>query len=104
MPQCAVIGWPGQVGHSSWAALSQTVKTKSSRGASSPSNSLQLFERSPSIGWPRSSSSSSAIGWTAPWGRLPALKARKRPAPSRSRIASARMLRAELPVQRKSVS
>ena len=30
MPQCAVIGWPGQTGQTSLAALSQTVKTKSS--------------------------------------------------------------------------
>ena len=33
MPQCAVIGWPGQTGHASPAALSQTVKTKSIFGA-----------------------------------------------------------------------
>ena len=29
-PQCAVMGWPGQYGHISPAALSQTVNTKSS--------------------------------------------------------------------------
>jgi hypothetical protein len=28
IPQWAVIGWPGQTGHISLAALSQTVKTK----------------------------------------------------------------------------
>ena len=27
-PQCALMGWPGQVGQTSAAALSQTVKTK----------------------------------------------------------------------------
>src|SRR5688572_13271433 len=32
MPQWAVIGCPGQTGHTSWAALSQTVNTKSSGG------------------------------------------------------------------------
>ncbi len=31
-PQCAVIGWPGQNGHTSLAALSQTVNTKSKCG------------------------------------------------------------------------
>ena len=36
MPQCAVIGCPGQKGHCSLAALSHTVKTKSSFGASGP--------------------------------------------------------------------
>ena len=33
MPQCAVIGWPGQTGQVSPAASSQTVKTKSIRRA-----------------------------------------------------------------------
>ena len=33
-PQCALMGWPGQVGQTSAAALSQTVKTKSMCGAS----------------------------------------------------------------------
>ncbi len=32
-PQCAVIGWPGQTGQTSPAALSQTVMTKSSGAA-----------------------------------------------------------------------
>ena len=45
MPQCAVIGWPGQTGHASAAASSQTVKTKSSLGASGRANSVQLLER-----------------------------------------------------------
>jgi hypothetical protein len=47
MPQCAVIGCPGQTGHGSLAALSQTVKTKSSFGASGPENSFQLLDRNP---------------------------------------------------------
>ena len=46
-PQCAVIGWPGQTGQASPAALSQTVKTKSMRGAPGAANSSQLFERKP---------------------------------------------------------
>ena len=29
-PQCALMGCPGQIGHTSWAALSQTVKHKNS--------------------------------------------------------------------------
>ena len=33
MPQCAVMGWPGQIGQVSRAALSQTVITMSSAGA-----------------------------------------------------------------------
>src|SRR3546814_4152932 len=39
---------------------------------------------------------------SSPLGWLPALNERKRPSPSRWRIASARMLRAELPVHRNS--
>ena len=50
MPQCAVIGWPGQTGQLSPAALSQTVNTKSITGASGAANSSQLFERMPSVG------------------------------------------------------
>ena len=46
-PQCAVIGCPGQTGQGSFAALSQTVKTKSSFGASGAENSFQLFDRNP---------------------------------------------------------
>src|SRR3546814_10012084 len=41
-------------------------------------------------------------GWTSPLGWLPALNDLKRPSPSRLRIASAMMERAELPVQRNS--
>jgi len=36
MPQWPLIGWPSQAGHSSLAAWLQTVKTKSSGGASGP--------------------------------------------------------------------
>ena len=45
VPQCAVIGWPGQNGQVSPAALSQTVNTKSSGGAPGLANSFQDFER-----------------------------------------------------------
>ena len=45
MPQCAVIGWPGQTGQVSSAASSQTVKTKSISGAPGAANSFQSFER-----------------------------------------------------------
>src|SRR5260370_1029453 len=49
-PQCAVIGCPGQMGHISWAALSQTVKTKSIFGAPGLANSSQLLLHKPSVG------------------------------------------------------
>jgi hypothetical protein len=49
MPQCAVIGWPGQNGQVSPAALSQTVKTKSSGGAPATANSFHDFERSSEV-------------------------------------------------------
>src|ERR1700727_2030765 len=39
MPQCAVMGWPGQSGQTSCAALSHTVKTKCSGGQSGLENS-----------------------------------------------------------------
>src|ERR1700739_3257571 len=48
-PQCAVMGWPGQTGHTSLAALSQTVKTKSSFGAPCFANSSQSLLRRPFI-------------------------------------------------------
>ena len=50
MPQCSVIGWPGHTGQLSPAALSQTVNMKSITGASGATNSVQLFERTPSVG------------------------------------------------------
>ena len=49
MPQCAVIGWPGQTGQASPAALSQTVNTKSSAGAPGLANSSHDFERKPDV-------------------------------------------------------
>ena len=49
MPQCAVMGWPGQAGQTSPAASSQTVMTKSSFGASGRANSSQDFERNPPV-------------------------------------------------------
>jgi hypothetical protein len=39
------MGWPGQNGHVSPAALSQTVNMKSSGGASGFANSFHDFER-----------------------------------------------------------
>ena len=48
-PQCAVIGWPGHNGQTSFAALSQTVKTKSIFGASGFANSSQLLLRKPAV-------------------------------------------------------
>src|SRR5260221_7916177 len=80
-PQCAVIGRPGQNGHASPAALSQTVNTKSREGAAGPANSSQLLLPRTAVDsciWP---SSSSAIGGTAPSGWLPALQPRNRPRP-----------------------
>jgi hypothetical protein len=43
-PQRAVIGWPGHTGQISPAALSQTVKAKSSGGAHGLANSFHDFE------------------------------------------------------------
>ena len=50
MPQCAVTGLPGQIGHTSPAALSQTVMMKSSGGAPGLANSSQDFDRRSSVG------------------------------------------------------
>jgi hypothetical protein len=72
IPQCAVIGWPGQIGQVSPAALSQTVNTKSMKGA------------------------------TRPFGWLPALYAQNFPPPILLRTASAMIDRAEFPVHRNS--
>jgi hypothetical protein len=99
-PQCAVIGLPGHTGQTSPAAWSQTVNTKSITGASGRTNSSQLLLRSPSVRKPSFSSSSTASGCTLPLGKLPALKPLKRPFPQCSTSTSARVLRAELPVQR----
>src|SRR5262249_54515695 len=100
-PQCAVIGLPGQNGHGPPAALSQTVKTKSSGVAAGPLKSSQLFERKPLTSKLSLRRRSNVQGCTCPLGRLPAEKARKFPWPSRFRMASAMIERAELPVQRK---
>jgi len=63
------------------AARSQTVNTKSSRGAPADANSPQLLLRRPSIGRRFRSSVSRARSCTLPWGWLPALNALKRPLP-----------------------
>ena len=55
-PQCAVMGCPGHTGQTSFAALSQTVKTKSSGGAPGCANSSQLLLRGPLAGMWASSS------------------------------------------------
>src|SRR5580704_10403626 len=49
-PQWAVIGFPGHTGHTSPAALSQTVKIKSIGGAQDAANSSQLLLRRFSVG------------------------------------------------------
>src|SRR3546814_784529 len=90
------------IGHVSPAALSQTVKMKSKRGAPGCENSSQLFERRPAVSNPSSSRRESACGWTSPLGKLPALKARKHPSPSRFSSASAKIERALFPVHRNS--
>jgi len=72
-PQCAVIGWPGQMGHTSFAALSHTVKTKSSFGAPGLENSSQLLLRKLWVGIRAESSRCSASARTVPEGWLPAL-------------------------------
>ena len=51
-PQWAVMGWPGQMGQTSLAALSQTVKMKSICGAPGSANSSQDLLRRPSVGMP----------------------------------------------------
>ena len=67
-PQCAVMGWPGHTGHTSPAALSQTVRTKSICGASGLANSSQFLLRYPSVGMRNDSSVSRANGFTLPFG------------------------------------
>ena len=75
MPQCAVMGLPGQTGQASPAALSQTVKMKSNFGASGLANSSQDFERKCDTSNPRPRNSVSVFGLTWPLGWLPALQA-----------------------------
>src|ERR1700722_6926445 len=65
-PQCAVIGCPGQIGHTSLAALSQTVKTKFIFGAPGFANSSQFLLRKPPAGKPAISICLSASGRTIP--------------------------------------
>src|SRR5579871_5253690 len=76
-PQWAVIGCPGQMGQTSFAALSQTVKTKSKRGESGFANSLQSLLLYPAVGSLAASIWRSAAGCTVPLGWLPALYAEK---------------------------
>src|SRR5262249_1483739 len=88
-PQWAVIGWPGQKGEASPAALPQTVKTKFKGVAPGPLNSRQLFERTALTSKFILRRRSSAYGCRRPVGLLPAEWARKCPRPSRLRMASA---------------
>lgn len=67
-PQCAVIGCPGHTGQTSAAAESQTVNTKSIRGAPPFANSSQLLLRNPSVESPANFSCSNAKGFTRPAG------------------------------------
>src|SRR5215469_18308958 len=67
-PQWAVNGCPGHTGHTSLAALSQTVKTKSSFGASVLENSSQLLLLASFTGTRDASSCFSASGRTVPVG------------------------------------
>jgi hypothetical protein len=94
------MGWPGQYGHDSFAALSHTVKTKSSFGAPGAANSSHDLLRSPAVEIPADSIWLSASGRGCPDGWLPALYAVNLPLPLRFRIASAMIDRAELPVHR----
>src|SRR5438105_14778565 len=76
--------------------------TRSMAGAPGAANSSQLLLRKPSVAMPasRSTCSASGLGRWFSRGLLPAENAWKRPCPMWFRSASARMLRAELCVQR----
>ena len=100
MPQCAVMGWPDKMGQTSFAALSQTVKTKFNGGASGRENSSQGLLRRPLVGICAIVNCRRASGRMAPEGWLPALYAVKVGLPLKFRIASAMMERAEFPVHR----
>ena len=50
MPQCAVIGWPGQTGQALAGGVVADGEDEIDCGASGSANSLQLFERKPSVG------------------------------------------------------
>ena len=69
-----VIGWPGQIGQTSLAALSQTVKTKSSSGAPGAGELLPRFRpRVARIVVEPDLAVRGVIGCTLPVGMLPAL-------------------------------
>ena len=68
MPQCAVMGWPGQMGQTSCAALSQTVKTKWSGGESGLENSSYDLLRGFAVLNPAFSICFRASGRTCPVG------------------------------------
>ena len=72
-PQCPVIGCPGQYGHCSFAALSQTVKTKSITGAPGTANSSHDLLRNPSVEIAADVICQRASERTSPVGWLPAL-------------------------------
>ena len=59
---------PGQTGHTSPAASSHTVITKSSRGPPAAANSSQFLLRAPVVGMCCCSRNSSTRGFTAPLG------------------------------------
>src|ERR1700722_682809 len=90
------------MGQTSFAALSQTVKTKFICGASGLENSSQLLLRAFSVGRLAACSCFRASGRTVPVGMLPALKAVKFGLRLPLRMDSAMMERAEFPVQRNS--
>src|SRR5262245_19192356 len=75
LPQCAESGCPGQSGHVSPAAASQTVMTKSMLGAFGAVKTSQLLEKKLAVGYPKLASTFSANGLTTPLGMLPAEKA-----------------------------
>ena len=65
------MGWPGHGGHSSAAAVSQTVKTKSITIAPGCWNSEMCFDRKTEVSWPLRFRISSAKGFnSALWGFL----------------------------------
>jgi hypothetical protein len=76
------------------------VKTKSIFGEPGVANSSHDFERAKGVSSFRFFRSSMANGWTSPLGWDPAENALKRSPPSLPRMASARIERAEFPVQR----
>src|ERR1017187_10811908 len=94
------MGWPGQYGHTSLAALSHTVKTKFICGAPGAENSSHDLLRSPCVAIPADSSCFNASGRGVPDGWLPALYAVKLPLALWFMIASAMIERAEFPVHR----